>query len=230
MVTKVQKRFEAAAPGKMLAAKYKEIAAAFGPSEAKSAAKFLAYNFPDYVDDFKALKTSARMLAFETLVTWQSTLDYRLDCVKQIIKFSPLIVGDQGWKQLLAEYSGQWRYHKEVNYYSDLPNFYPLSKVNFNCTSLQMKGAVNQRVFDVPAAGAFLITDHRRQMEDLFEPGKEIVAYNDPDEIPELVEKYLHDEDARKKITAAARKRILAEHTYDHRIQTLLDKMRLIFG
>lgn len=230
MLTKVAKRLEAANPGPMLRSKYKEIAAAFGPSEAKSAAKFLMYNFPDYTDDFHALSTPQRKLAFETLLTWQSTLDYRLTCVKQLMDFGPLIVGDEGWKQLLAEYPGQWRYHKEVNYYKDLPSLYPLSKVNFNCTSLQMKGAVNQRVFDVPAAGAFLLTDDRRQMEDMFEPGKEIVVYKDPEEIPGLVEKYLKDENARKRIIKAAQKRILAEHTYDHRITSIIDKMRLIFG
>ncbi len=230
MLTKVQKRLRAAKPNSSLASKYKEIAAAFGPSEAKSAARFLAQNFPQCLNDFKALKTPTRMLAFETLLTWQSTLDYRLKCVKQIMEFSPLIVGDKGWGKLLAEFSGQWRYHQEVNYYEDLPNLYPLSKVNFNATSLQMKGAVNQRVFDVPAAGAFLITDHRRQMEELFEPGKEIVAYRDPEEIPELVAKYLKDANARKKITQAAQKRIQAQHTYDRRIQTLLEKMRFQFG
>ncbi len=230
MLTKVQKRLGAAKPNKSLASKYKQIAAAFGPSESKSAARFLAQNFPDCLDDFKALKTPTRMLAFETLLTWQSTLDYRLRCVKQLLEFNPLIVGDKGWMELLAEFPGQWHYHQEVNYYEELPNLYPLSKVNFNATSLQMKGAVNQRVFDVPAAGAFLITDRRRQMEQLFEPGKEIVVYHNPDEIPGLVAKYLKDAAARKKITQAAQKRIQAQHTYDHRIQALLENMRLQFG
>lgn len=230
MVTKVRKRLEAAAPNAALAAKYKEVAAAFGPSEAKGPAQFLAYNFPDLLDDFKALQTPTRMLAFETLVTWQSTLDYRLDCVKRILDFSPLIVGDTGWKELLSGYPGQWRYHEEVNYYRDLPNLYPMSKVNFNCTSLQMKGAVNQRVFDVPASDAFLITDRRRQMDQLFEPDSEIVTYDNPEEIPELVARYLKDELARKKVAKAAKQRILAEHTYEHRIEKLLAKMRTLFG
>jgi spore maturation protein CgeB len=54
-----------------------------------------------------------------------------------------------------------------------------------------MKGAVNQRVFDVPVCGGFLLTDHRRQMESLFEPGREIVCYQEPGEIPDLVRHYL---------------------------------------
>ena len=78
-----------------------------------------------------------------------------------ILDFNPLIVGDPGWKELLKGRDG-WRYHSELSYYDDLPDFYPLSDINFNCTSQQMKGAVNQRVFDVPCCNGFLLTDHRR--------------------------------------------------------------------
>jgi spore maturation protein CgeB len=168
------------------------------------------------------------MLAFETLITWQSTLDYRLDCVRRLLPFAPLLVGDKGWHDLLAGETG-WRHHPEVSYYDDLPGLYPRSKVNFNCISLQMKGAVNQRVFDVPACGGFLITDQRRQMEQLFEPGTEVIAYADPEEIPELVQRWLADPQARQRVAESARKRILAEHTYDHRLETLFQTMRLTF-
>ncbi len=99
-----------------------------------------------------------------------------------------------------------------------------MSKVGFNCTSRQMKGAVNQRVFDVPACGGFVLTDYREQMEALFEPGTEIIAYNDISEISPLLEKWLADDVGRAKVTAAARKRIMAEHTYEHRLSALLEK------
>ena len=228
MVAKVLKRFEAAQPGEALAARVREIATAFGPSEERSAARFMLTNYPELKDDFLALETPLRMLAFETLLTWQSTLDYRLDCVRRLLPFEPLLVGDPGWRDLLGQEQG-WRLHQEVSYYEDLPGLYPQSRINFNCTSLQMKGAVNQRVFDVPACGAFLLTDQRRQMDRLFEPGAEVAVYADPEEIPELVQRYLADDAARQDITNAARKRILAEHTYDHRLTTLLDTMRLTF-
>jgi spore maturation protein CgeB len=138
-------------------------------------------------------------------------------------------VGDTGWQELLSAHPG-WRYHPELSYYDDLPDFYPLSDINFNCTSQQMKGAVNQRVFDVPCCNAFLLTDHRRQVEDLFEPGAEIVCYATPDDIPELVERYLADPAARARVASAARKRVLAEHTYDHRVASLMETMRKTFG
>lgn len=64
---------------------------------------------------------------------------------------------------------------------------------------MQMKGAVNQRVFDVPAAGAFVLTDWREQMDELFEPGKEIVCYREPGEVPELIRWWLAHPDARRR-------------------------------
>ena len=129
---------------------------------------------------------------------------------------------------MLGKTSG-WRSISHLDYYEDLPRFYPMSKINFNCTSRQMIGAVNQRVFDVPACGGFLLTDHRKQMENLFDPGTEAVVFREPDEIPALIREYMDDEKRRKTITAAARKRIKAEHTYDIRMQRLLDTMRQTF-
>lgn len=67
-------------------------------------------------------------------------------------------------------------------------------------------------------------------MEDLFEPGSEIVFFNHPDEIPGLVDVYLNAPEKRQRIAQAARKRILAEHTYDHRMQSLMESMRATFG
>ena len=43
----------------------------------------------------------------------------------------------------------------------DLPAVYADSKINLNITSAQLETSVNNRVFDVAATGAFLLTDHR---------------------------------------------------------------------
>ncbi|MBG0791143.1 MAG: glycosyltransferase [Desulfovibrionaceae bacterium] len=229
MLAKTIKRIEAANPSPRLLQAGMLVARAFGESGEPLAGSFLRREFPELTEEYEALRPRSRQLAFDTFITWQATMLYRLDCVRRILDFNPLIVGDPGWKELLKDVDG-WRYHAELSYYSDLPDFYPLSDINFNCTSQQMKGAVNQRVFDVPCAGAFLLTDHRRQVEDLFEPGAEIVCYAHPDEILGLVDLYLNDPAARKRIAQAARKRVLAEHTYDHRMASLIESMRATFG
>ncbi|CCO22657.1 CgeB family protein [Maridesulfovibrio hydrothermalis] len=229
MVHKTNKRMEAARLPAQLIEKWKEVAHWFGKKSEPSVFNFLKTDYPELVAHYENLLSPYRKLAFETLIIWQATLEYRLSCIKKTLDFSPLIVGDDGWKQLLPN-NHSWEYHNELSYYDDLPRFYPCSKINFNCTSQQMKGAVNQRVFDVPACNGFILTDHRYQVENLFEPGKEIAIYHSLEEIPQLIEKYLNDDDARRKIIEAGRKRILAQHTYDCRIKTLIDCMRQTYS
>jgi len=220
MVAKTSSRLKAARPSPALLAAFAEVARTFGQSGERSVEAFLAASRPELVAELAALPILQRV-AYATAVVWHSTLEYRLGCVTRTLPFGPLIAGDPGWSQLLPEGGGQ-RLHRELSYYEDLPGFYPASEVNFNCTSLQMKGAVNQRVFDVPAAGAFLLTDHRRQIERLFEPGTEIALYRSVDEIAPLVERYLAEPETRERIAGAGRARVLAEHTYEHRLSALM--------
>ncbi|MBN2141366.1 MAG: glycosyltransferase [Desulfovibrionaceae bacterium] len=229
MVLKTHKRLAAAAPGPILARAVPGLARAFSESEERSVRALIQGEFPELWPEFEALGEEARKLALETCVTWLATLEYRLECLAGILGFGPIIAGDPGWKELLGGVPG-WRYLPELAYYDELPDFYPLSEVNFNCTSKQMKGAVNQRVFDVPSCGAFLITDRRRQIEDLFEPGQEVVLYDEPAEVFDLVRRYLADPGARRRVVEAARKRVLAEHTYDRRLAELLETARQCFG
>ena len=114
----------------------------------------------------------------------------------------------------------------EVNYYDELPQVYGATAINFNATSLQMKAAVNQRIFDAPAAGGFVLTDFREQLAELFEVGEEVACFREPGEIPELVRFYLKHPQVREKMAAKARQRVLAEHTYRHRVAVMLDVMR----
>ena len=205
-----------------------ELATEFGERSELSVEEFLRNSYPELLEKMEKFPTDEHKLSFEVLITREATLRYRLSCVRELLPFNPLIVGDAGWHELLNE--GGWRYLDSLDYYNDLPGFYPMSKVGFNCTSRQMKGAVNQRVFDIPACGGFVFTDYREQMEAIFEPDSEIISYNDISEIGPLLEKWLADDAGRAKVTAAARKRIMAEHTYEHRISSLVEKMRQTFG
>lgn len=159
----------------------------------------------------------------EAGIIWEATRRHRLAYVRRLAAFQPVIYGDAGWRQLLK---APFTLRPEVNYYDELPLVYGGAEINFNVTSLQMKTAVNQRVFDVPAAGGFLLTDYKAQLPELLELGKEIVCYRDPDEIPDLMRFYLKHRRAREEIISRGRTRILAEHTYVHRWQTMVETIR----
>jgi spore maturation protein CgeB len=230
MVYKVAQRMKVAKPSKPLLLAYKQIAAGFAAHPERSVNAYLAAHHSKLMPAYEQLDSMERRLAFETMITWEATRQYRASCLQPILEFNPLLVGDKGWRLTFPEAPSGVRLHAELSYYADLPFFYPLSDINFNCTSAQMKGAVNQRIFDVPAAGAFVLTDWREQMDDLFEPGKEVIFYRTPEEIPDLLNYYLARPEERQRIAAAARKRVLAEHTYAHRLQTIITRMREVYG
>ena len=229
MVSKVLQRKERSQLPPELADGYEGIAAGFAASDERSVGTYLQKHHPELMPAFLGLESAEQRLGYETMLTWEATRVYRLSCVKATLPFEPLVVGDAaGWQKLLP--AKGVRFHGELNYYTQLPAFYPCSAVNFNCTSKQMKGAVNQRVFDVPATGSFLITDYREQVENLFEPGKEIICYHSPEEAEEQIRRWLAAPDERARIAQAARKRVLAEHAYELRVQALCTTMRSIYG
>ena len=230
MIYKVGARLRAGRFPRALLLPFRQVAAAFDASEERSVAAFLQQRFPHLHEVYASLPDNERKLAFETAVTWEATRQYRTHCVEQLLPFTPLIVGDPGWRIVFRHAFPSPRLHGELSYYTDLPGFYPLSDINFNCTSKQMKGAVNQRIFDVPAAGGFVLTDWRDQMDSLFEPQREIIFYREAAEIPDLVRYYLQHPEARMRIVRAARRRVLAEHTWEHRLRRLLDRMRQTYG
>jgi spore maturation protein CgeB len=170
--------------------------------------------------------TEKEKSVFEAAVLWRATLLYRISRLRALEEFRPFVRGDAGWKGLL---NGKFRLGPQLNYYKELPSFYNACKVNFNATSVQMGTAANQRVFDVPACGAFLLTDHQASMEALFDVGEEVITYRDLDEIDDLARFYLRN-DARVAVAAKGRSRVLREHTYRHRVDTIVRRLRRLYG
>ena len=206
-----------------------EAAGDFAASPERSARRFLEAS-PALAAAYGGLPDGTARLDAELALTWEATRRYRQACVRQLTPFGPCIVGDDGWETALSGAGATWRRLPGLEYYTELPAFYPASAVNFNCTSVQMKGAVNQRVFDVPACGGFLLTDAREQLERLFDTGRETAVYAAAAEIPDRLRHFLAHPRERERIAQAARRRILAEHTYVHRLRTLLAAMRQTFG
>jgi spore maturation protein CgeB len=59
-------------------------------------------------------------------------------------------------------------------------------------------------------------------LERCFEPDKEVIVFEDEDDLQRKVEFYLAHPEKLETIARAARRRVLAEHTFDHRAQTIL--------
>jgi hypothetical protein len=86
--------------------------------------------------------------------------------------------------------------------------------------------ANNMRLFEATGVGALLVTDWKVNLHEMFEPGKEVVAYRSPEECVELVQYYLEHDKEREAIARAGQERTLREHTYYHRMQELVEIIR----
>jgi SAM-dependent methyltransferase len=79
--------------------------------------------------------------------------------------------------------------------------------------------ANNMRLYEATGCGALLITDHKNNLGELFEIGKEIVAYRTPEECVALCRYYLGHPDEAAAIARAGQARTLRDHTYARRMR-----------
>lgn len=82
--------------------------------------------------------------------------------------------------------------------------------------------ANNMRLFEATGVGTLLITDWKVNLHEMFEPGKEVVAYRSAEECVELIQYHLEHAEERQAIARAGQQRTLREHTYYHRMQELV--------
>jgi spore maturation protein CgeB len=82
--------------------------------------------------------------------------------------------------------------------------------------------AGNLRLFEATGVGTLLVTDWKKNLHEMFEPGKEVIAYRTSEECVELVRYYLDHDDERREIAAAGQRRTLRDHTYHQRMQELV--------
>ena len=111
---------------------------------------------------------------------------------------------------------------------ADHPAFYAASRFTLNVTRADMVEAgwsPSVRLFEAAACGTPLISDVWPGLDSLLEPGEEIVLARSADDV--LAELERPGDERRDRLAAAARRRILAEHTSLHRARSLASDLLL---
>ena len=83
--------------------------------------------------------------------------------------------------------------------------------------------ANNLRLFEATGVGTLLVTDWKANLHEMFEPGKEVIAYRSAEECAELVKYYLEHDEERQAIARAGQQRTLRDHTHYKRMQRLVE-------
>ncbi|WP_052263249.1 CgeB family protein [Geobacter pickeringii] len=154
-------------------------------------------------------------LFFRAYLLHSATSAYRTRLFRTLLPLGLTFFGDpDGWRTVFGP---GIRAYPDVNYFHETPAVYASAGINVNATSLQMPHTVNQRVFDVPLCNGFLLTDRQGALLELFEEA-ELATYGTIDEAAELARFYLERPPLRSEIVRKAKRRVLAEHTYEHRM------------
>lgn len=78
------------------------------------------------------------------------------------------------------------------------------------------------RMFNSMASGAFHLTKYFPGLETIFQNRKHLVWYHSIPEAVELINYYLVHTEEREEIAQAGRQKVLANHTWDHRVDEML--------
>ena len=97
------------------------------------------------------------------------------------------------------------------------------AKIALNTLYFAEIEGVNVRAFEIAGAGGFQLLQWKPGLSDLFVLDQEVVAYHTAKELREKIDYYLAHAEERRKIAIAGKKRAWAEHSYEPRLQRLMD-------
>jgi len=195
-------------------------------------------SFPHYVEPFRkqGVKAYYQPLAFDarildaiqddgtrhdvTFVGGISALHIAGNQYLEIMaQNTPLQIWGYGAENLPADSILRQRHHGEA-WGLDMFTLLRKSRMTLNRHGEVAENfANNMRLFEATGCGALLITDYKDNLGELFEIGKEIVAYNSPEECVELVKYYVAHPEEAEAIARAGQERTLRDHSYEKRMR-----------
>ena len=142
--------------------------------------------------------------------------------LEYLARNTPIQFFGYGADSLDADSPIRARHHGEV-WGLDMYRALARSRITLNRhINVAENNANNMRLYEATGVGALLLTDRKDNLGDLFEIGKEVVAYSSAEEAAELIRYYLAHPDEAQAIARAGQARTLREHTYRHRMEELI--------
>lgn len=122
-----------------------------------------------------------------------------------------------------ANFSNNINYLNKTISREDVVNEYNSSKFILNIKhEHNILNGLNMRTFEAISSGGCLLQDYVKDIDLNFEINKDIIVYNNLDELNELILKLNKDDNLLKKIISNGEKNILSNHTYSNRVDIFL--------
>lgn len=114
----------------------------------------------------------------------------------------------------------------QAAYGDDYCRAYACAKIAFNKSGVN---ELNMRVFETLAMGRLLLTDHLPEdagLQELFQDGHHLVTYTDEADLLDKAAYYLDHDKERETIAWAGQDEVLQKHTYQHRVNKIIETVR----
>ena len=142
--------------------------------------------------------------------------------LEHLCRETPIRIYGYGVEDLPADSPIRTRYESEV-WGLDMYRVLARSKITLNRhISVAENYANNMRLYEATGMGALLLTDEKDNLKEIFEPGREVETYADPEAAAAAIRSLLGDPERRAAIAAAGRARTLREHSYQARMTELV--------
>ncbi|MGJ4950109.1 CgeB family protein [Bradyrhizobium sp. HKCCYLS20291] len=112
---------------------------------------------------------------------------------------------------------------------SDIPTIHRMSRISLNFSGAGQLGAggagarqIKARVFEVPGAGGFLLTETTPGLDDYYVPGEQAAVFDSPEDLVAKCRYYLEQPALRDAIALRGHQRTVAQHTYNSRFRQVL--------
>ena len=114
------------------------------------------------------------------------------------------------------------QYCGSVDYWSEMPKVFHMSKINLNFTIPNIKSGIPLRIWDVLGSGGFLLTNYQAEIPYFFKEGEDLVCFDGIDDLREKVGYYLSHEEERRAIAQNGYQKVKEKHGYIERIWEML--------
>lgn len=139
----------------------------------------------------------------------------------------PLTIVGPGWKKRGRLEVAHWpRVAASQAWGGEVDALFRSAKIVLNITSWDpaVLTGLNLRICDVPALGAFLLTDAAAELAEFIEPGRQIATFTTPEDLRAKVMHYLEHDAERESIARAGLLRAASGmETYTEKIARVLD-------
>jgi spore maturation protein CgeB len=98
------------------------------------------------------------------------------------------------------------------------------SRITLNShIDLAGRQAGNMRLFEATGVGTFLLTDYKDNLDTLFEVDREVAAWRSIEDCLDQIARYMDNESGRTTLARAGQARTMAQHTFRHRTQDIIE-------